>query len=444
VRECVLEPSSSPRDAPRHFARAFLQAGAGAIASGLLSAFATKIIAISLGPASVALLSTLQQVQNAALSAATLNGQTALIQGASAFHGGQQRDYIFTVKSLFACATMLVTAILIAFPRMLSALAVLAEPALIRWLAVPVALLSAFTFLNALLRAAGEVARLAVIQVLASLTLAISAALAAHFRQSGFLVFMLVSASAISLIAAASIVRLPQAGRFSMPAARHFFSISGAMLATSLLASAVLLIIRSRITQGSGISSTGHFDAAWGISMNHVGLILAAMQVYYLPVLAGARDDESRRQHIASVLTMAILASAPVIVAIALLKPLVISLLYSSAFHPAADFLRWTLIGDYFKVTSWVLAIPMLAAADMRAFLLADFSTQAVFFTGAWLLGRVRGPAEAASIAFVLSYAVNFVICAVYARQRHGFRFGFRGAALWASGLTAVTAASFV
>jgi PST family polysaccharide transporter len=224
------------------------------------------------------------------------------------------------------------------------------------------------------------------------------------------------------------------------------------MLATGLLGSAALLAVRARVTRISGSASTGQFDAAWGISMNHVALILAAMQVYYLPVLAAARDAAERRRHIANGLTLAICAAVPIIVGIAVAKPAVISLLYSSAFHPAGRLLRWTLIGDYFKVTSWALAVPMLAAADMRWFVAADVSTQAVFWSGAWLMGRPAGhgdhflvhgsAAEAAAIAFLISYAANFAVCYFYARSRQGFRFGARIAALWIGGLVVVSVAS--
>src|SRR5262249_37485338 len=64
--------------------RAMSQTGGSSLASGLLSLAATKILAVMLGPAQVALLATLQQIRQTALTGATLNGQTALIQGASA------------------------------------------------------------------------------------------------------------------------------------------------------------------------------------------------------------------------------------------------------------------------------------------------------------------------------------------------------------------------
>jgi O-antigen/teichoic acid export membrane protein len=113
---------------------------------------------------------------------------------------------------------------------------------------------------------------------------------------------------------------------------------------------------------------------------------------------------------------MAILVSAPVIAGIGLLKPEVIAILYSGKFSGAAGFLRWTLIGDYLKVTSWVLAIPMIAAADMRAFVATDVLAQVVFLGSSWGFGTLTAPA----MGFAACYAVNLLVCYAYVRRRIG------------------------
>ncbi len=416
--------------------------GAGAIASGVFSALAMKIVAVVLGPAAIAMFGTLQQVYQAGLNAATLNGQTAVVQGASALTAAERREFLATALRLFALATFLVAAGVMAMPGTIARMAGLAPSRadLVRWLAVPVMLSSAYTFLNALLRVRGRVGVQASIQTIAAMAAAAIAWPAAMAVRAGhptaLVAIMTCSAGMAALSSACAlagagreIAELVRA-RATVAAARHFFKISAAVLATGLLSSGVLLAVRAHITRVSGIVATGEFDAAWGISMNHVTLILASMQVYFLPLMARAASDQDRREHIENVLRVAMLAATPIIVVIALAKPLVLTILYSAAFHPAGEYLRWTLAGDYFKVASTVLSTPMLACGDMRAFLTADGLTQAVFFAGAWLLGRWRTPAEAAAMAFVLSYTVNFAVCSAYARRRHGFRLGARGQAL--------------
>jgi antigen flippase len=154
-----------------------------------------------------------------------------------------------------------------------------------------------------------------------------------------------------------------------------------------LISTVGLMAVRGHIAGHAGLEATGNFDAAWGISANHVTLVLAALQAYYLPQLARACSAEQRARNVAAVFPVAILAATPLIVGLAVLRPLALTMLYSSAFHTASAYLRWTLIGDYFKVTAWVLAMPMLAAADMGMFLAADTLIQLVLWAP---VGRCR------------------------------------------------------
>ncbi len=143
------------------------KSGAGSIGSGLLAALSTKIIATLLGPAYVALLQTLQQTRDAALAAATINGQTALVQGASALTGPRRREYLRTALCLVSAATLTVTAAMVAMPGIIGRLCGFpaGSETLVRWLTLPVALSSAFVFLNALLNVLGDIEKLALLQV---------------------------------------------------------------------------------------------------------------------------------------------------------------------------------------------------------------------------------------------------------------------------------------
>jgi len=443
--------------------------GAASMLSGCLSALATKIIAVTAGPAALALLATLQQTRQIALVVATGNGQTALVQGASAFYGDQRREYLRTVAWLFLGATVVVALALVWMPRLVQTLAGLPSgtESLLGWLAVPVVLSSALVFLSAMLNALGGIGRLGVLQAAASLAMALGAWPAARWlievRVQG-LVYLLSFSAAVSVILAAGLlVRDADKLRHSFcgpgrlwagSAARHFFSISGAMLISGLAATAVLLWVRRRITASQGLAVTGQFDAAWNISMNHVTLVLSSLQTYFLPALARTRgqshsgqSDSSeieRSVRISSVLTIAALAATTVIATLALAKPWALALFYSAAFRPAAAYLRWTLLGDYLKVAGWILSIPILAAADMRVFLTADLAAYGVFLAASAGLARWMSAAESAGAAFVLMHAAHLAICASYVHRKYHFQPSRLAAAVWTGGLAIVGVVSLL
>ncbi len=455
----AAEPARAEASLWRPMIAAMGKTGGGSMASGLLSALATKIVAQMLGPGSIALLATLQQLRDGAVTAATANGRTALVQGASSRVGVERREYVRTVALLFSLGIFLVAATILTAPASIilisrhgSRLLLTSKP-LLPWLAVTVALLSVFVFLTAILNAFREIGKLALVQVtspLVAATIAWPLAAAVRAGHPVALVLLLAIPAALTVVASAIALRgcrinewFRGPGRWwSFSAARDFFSISGAMLASGLLATTVLLAVRASITRHEGLAMTGQFDAAWNISMNQVTLILGSVQAYYLPTLAAAKSVSERGRQIRGMLMVATLATIPVIVALAALKPLVVHLFYSAEFASSPGFLRWTLIGDYLKVSSWVLATPMLATRDVGAFLGSDVLASAVFFGAAMCLARIVKPAESAAIGFLVSYAVYFALCYAYARARHGFRFGSAGLSLWLTGLALIIGAS--
>ena len=454
-------PAIAPPDRPavwRPVVAAMGKTGAASMASGSLSALATKIIAMTAGPAAVALLATLQQTRQMAVVAATANGQTALVQGASAFQGDQRREYLRTAAWLFLGAGVVVALTLAGAPRLVQTVAGLPSgtESLLGWLAIPVALSGAIVFLSALLNALGGIGRLGVLQVAASLAMAVGAWPAARGliegRVRGLVYLLSFSAAVTVILAAGLLVRDGEQLRhwFCGPgrlwvgsAARHFISISGAMLISGLVAAAVLLWVRRRITASQGLAVTGQFDAAWSISMNHATLVLSSLQTYFLPALArtgsGSRfSDAQRSSRISSVLTVAVAAATAVIAALALAKPWALVLFYSAAFRPAAVYLRWTLMGDYLKVAGWILSIPILAAADMKVFLTADLAAYGVFLAASAGLTRWMSAAESAAAAFMLMYAAHLAICAAYVHRKYGFRPSRLAATVWIAGLAVV------
>jgi len=123
-------------------------------------------------------------------------------------------------------------------------------------------------------------------------------------------------------------------------------------------------------------------------------------------------------------------------------KPVVARLLYSAEFRETARYLRWTLAGDYLKITSWILSIPLVAAADMRMFLAADLGAYAAFL-GIWMLLKHSLPAsDSAAIAFAGMYAVHLLICAVRLWRTRVFRPDRQTVACWLAGLALVSGTS--
>jgi O-antigen/teichoic acid export membrane protein len=438
---------------------AMAKSACGAVASSLLSALGSKIVAAILGPTGTALVSTLQQIRDAAVNAATANGRTALVQGLSAQDPLHRCEYARTSILIFSIGMLTAATVMVVARERVAVWAGLSrqDSALVAWLAVPVVFNSAFVFLSALANIFGEIGKLAWVQVILSAVTAAGAwPLMTLVREGnrGALDLWL-AINALSTVGAGWWMIAKHSAKlrtwinapgqwWNWPAARHFFSISGAMMATALLGSVVMLGLRARIIHAEGLNGAGWFDAAWAVSMRHVTLVLSSLQTYYLPLLASARNREERSHQIGRVLMVSTLVIAPLVIALELSNPWVLSLLYADSFRPAGGLLRWTLVGDYLKVTCWVLAMPMLAIADMKTFLATDLTAQTVFVGSALAFSAVFKPSEATAIAFVVCYVVNLATCYSYARRRHALRPTLALTVVWSAGLVFVVAAAML
>jgi O-antigen/teichoic acid export membrane protein len=403
------------------------------------------------------LLSTLQQLRQTAVIAATANGQAALVQGVSARTGIERREYARTALVTFAAATSIVAMGMFCAPQWAAratGLGVDRAP-LVRWLAVQVVFLGAYTFLAGLVNALGAIGKLALLQSAGPAVIALAmlpTARAVAMGREVELPVMLAGAGAASVGVALWVLRghrhvladwFRGTGRWwSWPAARGFFNVSAAMLVGGLAGSAAVVAIRTRILGTQGFAAAGQFDAAWGISMNQVMLVLSSLQIYYLPALARARHPAERSAQISTVLNLAVLAAAPLIVIVTVAKPLVLALFYSHEFGQAATYLRWMLIGDYLKISGWILSVPMLASGDMRMYFAAEITGYAVFVTAAAVLTRWWSPAESAAIAFVLMYVAHTIFCAARAATRYRYRPERSTLTVWLAGLALVAASA--
>ena len=443
----------------RKLLKAAFKTGSGTAGMLFFGILSTKIMAVMLGPAGLGLLSLLQQTRQTALTLATVNGNTALIQGIASRKANERNDYIGTVFWIIlfigalSCAGMVLLA-----PEITRAVLGRGDTkavSLVRWLALPVFLGVLLMFFNGLLNGYRAIGRLAVVGVVTAFVVALLAYPTAQLVKEGYLLafiwMMTVSMLAASAVAGyflwregwlASLLRSAAYG-IQFQAARHFFSIAVTTLITGLATTGTLLAIRSLITQEQGLSGAGIFDVAWTLSMMYVGLVTQSFGTYYLPTLSGVVDPGERVLLMRRLFRLATLLMVPMVVAVIVLKPLVVHLLYSNKFMPSLEIVRWMLIGDYLKVTSWTFGFTILAYADMKVFFWKELILEAFFLASAYISLWQFHIVEGIGLGFLLMYVINLVYLSYYVYTRHHFTLTRAMAVHWLAGLALVLAVSF-
>lgn len=424
---------------------AIFKAGAGNLAALVLGAISIKILAVIAGPSGVGLFSLLRNLQQTLSMIGSFGGHNAIVQMIPGQRVHQRDRFVVSVFWASVGGAMLVAVVSIAFADMMTLAMMSGEDAsLIRWLAIPIALGVMLFYFRAILNADLDIAAVAWVNIsagLASMLVAVPAALGYGFFGASALLWLLAFPLAIS--AAQAFIKARKSNcltglalfsfeLFDWGAVKQFFRMALPSLLAALIGMVSVLLIRSMVVRYYGLKGAGYFDAGWAISAMYLTLFLSAMQTYLLPAMSGESEVGVVRELLDRALRLATIAVVPLITFVIVVKPLVIDVLYTSDFVPAFDLLRWTLLGDYFRVSGWVLATYLLARADMAAYLIHEAVWNLVFvIVGVWLL-----PAGLDGIgkAYLVAYAAYLLSLLWRIRVRHGVRLAWRAVAEWGAG----------
>ena len=422
----------------REILLAIFKTGSGSFLTLLLGMITTKIFAISLGPSGVGLFSLLRQTRDTFLSLTTFNGGTALVQGLASRKNAERQQYSLVVFAIILATTILAIILLWSLaPQIARQILHLEDPGaawLIRWLSLPLFLGTGMMYLSGVLNGYRAIGRLALVHVLSTSVTVVIAYPTAHLVKTGHpaaFVWMMAISSAVGVLAAFEFSRregwLPFSALLSrgfdksgsLKLASSFLSFAFTTLITGLASTWAALQVRSLIVAQIGLTDAGIFDVAWTLSMMYITLVLSSFGTYYLPTLSQCEDARTSVPLIHRVLRLTLILVTPMITAVIVLKPLVIQLLYSQAFLPSLQVIRWMLLGDYLKSTSWVFGVTITASADKKTLLWSELLWQAGFI-GLSALSLIRFKTlEGIGVAFALLYLFHLAFTFFYAYRRY-------------------------
>jgi len=194
------------------------------------------------------------------------------------------------------------------------------------------------------------------------------------------------------------------------------------IMAAALLTLVTQLIARSLVMRDLGLDASGYFQASWAISMTYIGFVLGAMGADYLPRLTEAINDTERAKQLVSEQTeMALLMAAPVLLAMLTFAPWLIELLYAKNFAPAAEILRWQVMGDIFKVIGWPMGFIVLAQGRGDIFIATQLNWNVIYLLCLWF-GMNEMGLLVVGVGFFVAYVVQVGLIRLVVGRLIGFK----------------------
>jgi enterobacterial common antigen flippase len=204
--------------------------------------------------------------------------------------------------------------------------------------------------------------------------------------------------------------------------ARALLRLGFAFMASGMLTMGAAYAVRIMIVRRVGFEAAGLYQSAWTLGGLYVGFVLQAMGADFYPRLTAAvRDREECNRLVNEQAEVSLLLAGPGIIATLAFAPLVVSLLYSSAFGPAVEVLRWICLGATLQVITWPMGFIIVAEGRQAIFFWSEVVYTAIHLGVAWVLVGHLG-VNGAGVAFFISYVCHGLLVYPIVRWITGFR----------------------
>lgn len=176
------------------------------------------------------------------------------------------------------------------------------------------------------------------------------------------------------------------------------------------------IILRNLLITKLGIFDAGIWQGMMRISDAYLMIITTSLSTYYLPKLASLKTDNELRTEILKgykIILPVVLLSCIIIY---LLRNVIINFLFTSDFKIMEELFYWQLIGDFFKVSAWVLAYLMLAKAMTKMYIISEIAFSLGYVIVSYFLINIF-QIQGIVIAFALNYLFYFVFMLIIFRK---------------------------
>ncbi|MBX9865598.1 MAG: O-antigen translocase [Burkholderiales bacterium] len=180
------------------------------------------------------------------------------------------------------------------------------------------------------------------------------------------------------------------------------------------------MFVRGYLASHTSWGIAGCWQGMQKISDAYLMIVYTALGTYFLPKLANVQSEDQISKEISNgykIIMPFVIASAVVIY---FCRDVVIQVLFAKSFGAMRDMFFWQLIGDCFKLASWILAYLMLAKAKTKLFMITEIIFGISFPLLSYLFINLAG-ADGAVMAFALNYMIYFVLFVVLYKKGYLF-----------------------
>ncbi|NMY38594.1 MULTISPECIES: O-antigen translocase [unclassified Pseudomonas] len=186
------------------------------------------------------------------------------------------------------------------------------------------------------------------------------------------------------------------------------------MLICSAIAFPIVeMIIRQWLIEHSSFHEAGVWQGASKLSAAYLGFFSVFLAYVFVPQIS---EINSRNQISKTVLKYMVAVASIFLIGAAVLywwRYYFIGLFFSEEFSELGKFLIYQLVGDFFKICSYVIGFVGVAKATTKLYIAAEFIQAILFICFVYFSDSSTSALGAVMQGYAIAYAIYFVICCV-------------------------------
>ena len=148
----------------------------------------------------------------------------------------------------------------------------------------------------------------------------------------------------------------------------------------------------------------------------YLTIITTSFSVYYLPKLSEIKDKASLKNEIFKAYKFVIPLLVFISIFVYLFRLIIIKVLFSDSFLPMEDLFLWQLLGDFFKIASWLLAYLMVAKSMTVHFISTEIIFSGLFLVLGYFLLKFNGVVGLTQ-AYFINYFIYMLLMIIFFRK---------------------------
>ncbi|WP_238474353.1 O-antigen translocase [Pseudomonas cavernae] len=188
------------------------------------------------------------------------------------------------------------------------------------------------------------------------------------------------------------------------------FSYSLMVCAGAISFPLVEMLVREMIIRSYGYQAAGLWQASIRLSSAYLGFFTIFLAYYFVPLISAENNKNEIGRMVLKFLifvSVIFLAGATVFY---IRREFFIGLLLSHEFEPLGDLIKYQLLGDFFKISAYVIGFVGVAKAALKLYLAAELFQGGAFLLTTWLSVQQGFGLEGVLVSYVITNFIYFIL----------------------------------